>query len=179
MSGRGGSAAFSPNIDPGKLPRKARAKELSAVAELECEVVHETFGEILSGEILDQRYNPAAAAKDLEQLVGPDHDGELFVVGRVGKPVAMASLTADGRNGIINHFYCRHQRAGYGAALIISMAEEAMSRGLTSICIEVLPQNQQAVRFFAKLGFGLRSYGNRIGGVETWQLARSACGLTR
>ncbi len=83
-----------------------------------------------------------------------------------GEPAGICKLAIRGDSGWIAGIGVAvpHRGTGVGEALMLGAIEEARSRGLREIWLEVLVQNEPAIRLYEKLGF------ERVRGLEVWTL---------
>lgn len=87
----------------------------------------------------------------------------LVVAERAGAPVGMVLLCVGSSTTIVEtpavemtHMVVahRHRRHGAGKALVLAAAAYADELGLDQVVASVLPQDREANRFYARLGFG-------------------------
>ena len=80
-----------------------------------------------------------------------------------GEPAGICKLAIRGERGWIAGVGVAppHRGAGIGEALMRAVLEEARTRGLREVSLEVLVQNEPAIRLYEKLGFanGARARG--------------------
>ena len=83
-----------------------------------------------------------------------------------GEPAGIAKLAIRGERGWIAGVGVAmpHRGTGVGEALMRGVIAEARSRGLREVWLEVLVQNEPAIRLYEKLGF------ERVRGLEIWTL---------
>jgi ribosomal protein S18 acetylase RimI-like enzyme len=85
-----------------------------------------------------------------------------------GEPAGICKLAIRGERGWIAGVGVAppHRGAGIGEALMHAVLEEARNRGLGEVSLEVLVQNEPAIRLYEKLGFG------KVRELEVWTLDR-------
>jgi GNAT superfamily N-acetyltransferase len=85
-----------------------------------------------------------------------------------GEPAGICKLAIRGDRGWIAGVGVAvpHRGAGVGEALMRAVLEEARSRGLREVWLEVLVQNEPAIRLYEKLGF------EHVRKLEVWTLER-------
>jgi ribosomal protein S18 acetylase RimI-like enzyme len=83
-----------------------------------------------------------------------------------GTPAGICKLAIRGERGWIGGIgvAAPHRGTGVGEALMRAVLDEARSRGLREVWLEVLVQNEPAIRLYEKLGF------DRVRGLEVWAL---------
>jgi ribosomal protein S18 acetylase RimI-like enzyme len=83
-----------------------------------------------------------------------------------GEPAGIAKLAIRGERGWIAGIGVAvpHRGKGVGEALMRGVIEQARSRGLREVWLEVLVQNEPAIRLYEKLGF------ERVRDLEVWTL---------
>ena len=83
-----------------------------------------------------------------------------------GEPAGIAKLAIRGERGWIGGIGVAlpHRGTGVGEALMREVIEQARSRGLTELWLEVLVRNEPAIRLYEKLGF------ERVRDLEVWTL---------
>lgn len=84
-----------------------------------------------------------------------------------GEPAGICKLAIRGERGWIAGvgIAVPHRGQGIGEALMLGVIDEARTRGLQEIWLEVLVQNEPAIRLYEKLGF------ERERELEVWSLA--------
>lgn len=110
-----------------------------------------------------------AAFRSMVEAYDDDLDASrVAVVG--GAPVGICKVALRGDQGWIAGIGVAppHRGAGVGKALMLAAIDEARSRGVRALWLEVLVQNELAIRLYEKLGF------ERVRGLEVWTLARPA-----
>jgi ribosomal protein S18 acetylase RimI-like enzyme len=85
---------------------------------------------------------------------------------RDGEPVGLVNLGVRERDGWIGGVgvVASARRAGIGEALMRSVRDEARSRGVERVWLEVIVENTSALAFYEKLGYEL------VQDVEVWTL---------
>jgi GNAT superfamily N-acetyltransferase len=85
---------------------------------------------------------------------------------RDGEPVGLANLAVRGRDAWIGGVgvVASARRAGVGEALMLDVHEEARSRGVERVWLEVIVENTGAFALYEKLGYEL------VQDVEVWTL---------
>ncbi len=89
-----------------------------------------------------------------------------------GEPAGICKLAIRGERGWIAGVGVAppHRGAGIGEALMRAVLEEARTRGLREVSLEVLVQNEPAIRLYEKLGFA------KVRELEVWTLDRLEAG---
>lgn len=96
-----------------------------------------------------------------------DYDLELSRVAVLdGDAAGICTVAVRGDRGWIGGLgvAAAHRRAGIGAVLMRRVIEELRTRGIRELWLEVLVQNEPAVRLYERLGF------ERVRGLEVWAL---------
>lgn len=171
MAGRGGSVAFTTNLDPSKLARPASESELPTLAELKGEVGRRTYSQIFDEPELERWLTYSASEEDLRQIADK---GGIYVVSNGDEPEAMASFVIEeDSTAVIKNFYCRRQGEGLGTHLLAALTEHARSEGLLTLAADVFPDNRKAIGFFSARGFRLSdARSHNYLGREMWRLTR-------
>jgi ribosomal protein S18 acetylase RimI-like enzyme len=93
--------------------------------------------------------------------------GASRVAYRNGTPVGFANLAVRGEDGWIGGIgvVAGARRQGLGEALMHAVHEEARTRGVTRVWLEVIEQNEPAVRLYERLGYEVERE------LEVWTLS--------
>jgi GNAT superfamily N-acetyltransferase len=136
--------------------RSARALSVGERAEL--------FPAAYEGYLVPMRIDEASLAWMQEKF---DFDLEASRIAyRDGEPVGLANLAVRGRDAWIGGVgvVASARRAGVGEALMLAVHEEARSRAVERVWLEVIVENTGALALYQKLGYELMQ------DVEVWTL---------
>jgi ribosomal protein S18 acetylase RimI-like enzyme len=97
-------------------------------------------------------WNQPAAYLSRKRALG---DGLLLVAERAGAVVGAVALGWDGVRGWIYHLAVdpAARRLGVGSALMRAAEAQLQARGCPKINLQIMPHNQDVVRFYARLGY--------------------------
>lgn len=103
----------------------------------------------------------------IEQAYGNDLDASLVAVGDDGARIGFANLARDGADGWIGGVGVvpAHRGRGVGEELMRRVHEVARELGLERVWLEVIVENEPALRLYEKLGY------ERIRELEVWSVA--------
>ena len=92
---------------------------------------------------------------------------------RDGQPVGLANLGLRGEDAWIGGVGVvpSERRRGTGRTLMRAVQDEARSRGVARVWLEVIVENTQAIALYEQLGYG------HVRDLDVWSLAGDAAGL--
>jgi GNAT superfamily N-acetyltransferase len=136
--------------------RSARTLSMGERAEL--------FTAAYEGYVVPMRIDEASLAW-MQEKFDFDLDASRIAY-RDGEPVGLANLAVRGRDAWIGGVgvVASARRAGVGEALMYAVHEEARSRGVERVWLEVIVENTGALALYQKLGYELMQ------DVEVWTL---------
>ena len=107
----------------------------------------------------------APALRAMNEAFDVDADASRVAL-RDGEPVGLANLALRGTEAWIGGVGVVPQarRSGVGEALMLTLHDEARARGVETVWLEVIEQNEAAFRLYEKLGYEVTRE------VEVWRL---------
>jgi ribosomal protein S18 acetylase RimI-like enzyme len=110
---------------------------------------------------------PVAVDEAAFRLMAEAYDDDLDasqVASLDGEPVGICKVSVRGRRGWVGGLgvTAPHRNRGIGEALMRRAIDELRARGVRELSLEVLVQNEPALRLYERLGF------ERVRGLEIW-----------
>lgn len=102
----------------------------------------------------------------IERAFGHDLDASLVAVADDGTKIGFANLARDGSDGWVGGVGVvpAHRGSGVGEALMRRLHDAARGLGLERVWLEVIMENEPALRLYEKLGY------ERVRELEVWSL---------
>jgi ribosomal protein S18 acetylase RimI-like enzyme len=106
----------------------------------------------------------------MERAFGNDLDASLVAVGEDGAGIGFTNLARDERDGWVAGVGVvkGHRATGVGEELMRRLHEAARGLGLERVWLEVIVENEPALRLYEKLGY------DRVRQLEVWSLGELA-----